>query len=88
MRSLFLVRLNIRCKDPASHVDQRSREDESLLRYAFGRVREAEDDVGWCNQNGNCSLRTVHLHRQSLSIFTCICGGRVLWLHSNETLAT
>jgi hypothetical protein len=46
MRSLFLVRLNIRCKDTASHVDRRSREDESLLRYAFGRVREAEDDVG------------------------------------------
>jgi hypothetical protein len=46
MRSLLLVRMILRCKDTASHVNQRPHDDESLLRYAFGRVREAEEDVG------------------------------------------
>jgi hypothetical protein len=46
MRSLLLVRITLRCKDAAPHVNQRPHDDESLLRYAFGRVREAEDDVG------------------------------------------
>lgn len=46
MRSLLLVRIILRSKDTASHVNQRSHDDESLLLYAFGRVREAEDDVG------------------------------------------
>jgi hypothetical protein len=46
MRSLLLVRMILRCKDTASHVNQRPHDDESLLLYAFERVREAEDDVG------------------------------------------
>lgn len=46
MRSLLLVRMIPRCKDTAAHVDQRPHDDESLLLYAFGRMREAEDDVG------------------------------------------
>jgi hypothetical protein len=46
MRSLLLVRMILHSRDAASHINQRPHDDESLLRYAFGRVREAEDDVG------------------------------------------
>ncbi|XP_014550056.1 hypothetical protein COCVIDRAFT_43270 [Bipolaris victoriae FI3] len=44
MRSLLLVRLIIPCKDAASNINQRCYDDEALLRYAFGRMREEEDD--------------------------------------------
>jgi hypothetical protein len=54
MRSLLLVRLIIPWKDAASNVNQRPHDDEALLSYAFERMREAEDDVGYCDQNGNC----------------------------------